>query len=206
MHLVVLVFISNQKVEVCKAESSFINIDVVGLDYKANNENSNSVSFDKSEAVSNKSIVDNPLSIDTQKKEEQDSKLQVFSSEPAENSDAECIKPEINQSNINVYPVRHDNVYSSYVGYVCSRINKVKYYPDSARKNNITGKVKLTFAVRDDGELVYVKLITSSGNTLLDNAAIESVKKASPFMRFPESIKQKEILFNLPITYNIKEK
>lgn len=202
----VLVFISSQKVEICKAESSFFNVDLVGLDYKVNSESGNSVNFDKSKAISNKSIVDNPLSIDTQKKEEQDSKLQVFGNEPVKNSDEECIKPEINQSNTNEYSIKHNDVYNFYIEYVCSRINKVKYYPESARKNNIAGKVKLTFAVRYDGELVYVKLITSSGNTLLDNAAIESVKNASPFIRFPDSIKQKEILFNLPIVYSIEEK
>lgn len=198
------------KVKICKAESQFINVGLIGLDYKASNSISNFASFDKNKAVSNitddKSIVDNQLSIDTQKNEERDSKLQVLISEPIKNSDTTHIKSEIDQSNTNEYFVEHGDVYSSYVWYVCSRINKVKYYPDSAIKKNITGKVNLTFTVRDDGQLIDIKLINSSGNTLLDNAAIESVKRASPFIRFPESIKQKEIFFNLPITYNIKLK
>lgn len=101
-----------------------------------------------------------------------------------------------------------DNIYkidSSYVAYVYSKIERAKYYPENAKENNITGKVKLTFTVKNNGELGYVKIMDSSKNELLDNAAITTIKNASPFKKFPESIKGKEMLFAIPIVYKIGE-
>ena len=45
-----------------------------------------------------------------------------------------------------------------------------------------------SFVVFPDGSSAGVRILSSSGSQVLDNAAVRSVKKASPFPRFPEKI------------------
>ena len=52
------------------------------------------------------------------------------------------------------------------------------------------GDVRLSVVVRADGSLEAVKLLKSSGNRALDNAAIATVRRAAPFPAFPASLRQ----------------
>lgn len=50
-------------------------------------------------------------------------------------------------------------------------------YPFAARRNGMEGKVVLRAHVLEDGHCAEVKLTTSSGHDLLDNSALETVKR-----------------------------
>lgn len=95
----------------------------------------------------------------------------------------------------------YGNSYKSYISYIALKIEKRKYYP--AKAKNIEGKVKVTFTVRKDGELANVKITESSGSEILDNAAVSTLRKAAPFKKFPDDLKQKEIVFNIPFIYKV---
>lgn len=60
------------------------------------------------------------------------------------------------------------------------KINAAKYYPPSARHRGIVGSPRVTFAINADGSIEWVKLASTCGETELDNAAIETVKRAVP--------------------------
>ncbi len=62
--------------------------------------------------------------------------------------------------------------------------NKV-VYPMSARKMGWQGKVVIKFIVCEDGRVINVEIIESSGFSLLDNNAIKSVRNAAPFPKPP---------------------
>ena len=77
------------------------------------------------------------------------------------------------------------------------RVNSFKEYPEFAKSRHIEGRVKVQFVLTEDGSMSNLKIIKSSRNKSLDNAAIEAIRKAAPFPRPPAS------LFSTPVTLSI---
>ncbi len=62
------------------------------------------------------------------------------------------------------------------------------HYPVQARAQGITGEVRLMVIVSDDGKIKAIRLLESSGSTILDEAAKQSVRQAAPFGKFTEDM------------------
>ena len=80
--------------------------------------------------------------------------------------------------------------------------NPAPLYPTNARDRGIEGKILLEVVVKEDGSALNVKLITSSGSSLLDESAIESVKNWQfiPAKKFGKFVQAKVIV---PIEFKI---
>ncbi len=63
---------------------------------------------------------------------------------------------------------------------IWKRINRNKYYPSMARRQGLEGKPKVTFVIDGDGSIARVHLAQSCGSSVLDNAAIETIRRAAP--------------------------
>lgn len=63
-----------------------------------------------------------------------------------------------------------------------------EHYPEEAMKQNIRGNLRLLVAINQDGSIHEIHLRESSGSTLLDQSAIDIVKKAAPFEPLPKEI------------------
>jgi len=87
----------------------------------------------------------------------------------------------------------------AYTDLVQRRIETVKQYPKRAQRRNEQGVVKIVFTIGNDGEVVSVNILTSSGSRLLDGAAIDAVKRASPFARPPNG----SMIIQLPIKFEL---
>lgn len=72
--------------------------------------------------------------------------------------------------------------------YVFDQIENHLTYPIQAQQLGMQGKVMTRFTISPSGRVSHIQLIHSSGFTLLDQAAINSIKKASPFLRAPHYI------------------
>jgi len=68
------------------------------------------------------------------------------------------------------------------------KIERSKFYPPDARRNKIEGKTKVEFSINKDGTLAFARIKESSGNKMLDEAALETLKRAQPLPYFEESI------------------
>ncbi|MEC4888639.1 MAG: TonB family protein [Nitrospira sp.] len=78
-----------------------------------------------------------------------------------------------------------------------------KHYPASLRTEGVQGKVVLVAILHDDGTLSDVKVSKSSGNTLLDQAAVSDVEKGPPIhLSRPLGRPQRPIKFS--ISYDLK--
>jgi len=64
-------------------------------------------------------------------------------------------------------------------------------YPESARTQNLSGRLTLSVRINHQGEIVLIDVDHSSGSALLDNAAKNIVKLAAPFMDFPAEMREK---------------
>ncbi|HEC1547085.1 TPA: energy transducer TonB [Campylobacter upsaliensis] len=79
-------------------------------------------------------------------------------------------------------------------------IQKAQIYPPIAQKKRMSGVVKVEFMWMSDKTLADLKIIQSSGYTLLDKSALESIRKAS--LNFPSY--ERNLKITLPISYEIK--
>jgi len=99
---------------------------------------------------------------------------------------------------------REKQVWEDYYRVISRRIEEQAVYPEEARQRKEEGLVYLSFVLSKDGHLEEVKVRISSGYERLDRAALESIKKASPFPAFPKQIKEKRLVLNIPISFEIK--
>lgn len=60
-------------------------------------------------------------------------------------------------------------------------IENVKTYPPLARKRGIEGTVYISFRISSQGEPQDLKILKSSGSSILDTATLDIVRKAAPF-------------------------
>lgn len=64
-----------------------------------------------------------------------------------------------------------------------------RYYPDAAKQQKLSGDVRLMVILNSQGGIRAIRLIESSGYDVLDEAARASVRRAMPFGRFTEEMK-----------------
>ncbi len=83
--------------------------------------------------------------------------------------------------------------------YIRDRITSSISYPHMARKMGWCGQVKIAFVVCEDGGVNDVRVVESSGFSLLDRNAVETVKNVAPF---PSPPIKAEI--QMAITYRLK--
>ena len=74
-------------------------------------------------------------------------------------------------------------------------------YPEEARRQKIYGSLVLTVSIRADGTVENVEINRSSGQKVLDAAAIRIVQLASPFAPFPEVMRKKVDILSITRTW-----
>jgi protein TonB len=63
-------------------------------------------------------------------------------------------------------------------------------YPDEAKRRKLYGDLILHVSVRADGSIENVRVVRSSGQKVLDDAAVRIVRLASPYAPFPPDIRK----------------
>ena len=83
---------------------------------------------------------------------------------------------------------------------VIAAVKKHKSYPNNARRMKHQGVVEVRFLLKTDGSIDELKITKSSGFELLDNGALENVKKASS--EFPKPKEARYLRF--PIAFTLR--
>lgn len=92
---------------------------------------------------------------------------------------------------------------SLYQELVRQRIEREKQYPLQARKRQEQGHVVLHFSISPRGELKDVRVVKSSRNQELDNAALDAVKRAAPYPPPPPSLGAKGLAMEITIAFEL---
>jgi len=79
-----------------------------------------------------------------------------------------------------------------------------KPYPTMLRTDGIQGKVTVAALLHDDGTLSHIRVAKSSGNSLLDQAAVEAVKNGPP-LTLSHPMERPSILVKIPIVYILND-
>lgn len=91
-----------------------------------------------------------------------------------------------------------------YQDMVKQKIEEARRYPLWAKKQGIEGVVFLNFIIFPDGSSHDVKIIRSSGSGILDEEAVETVKRAVPFPLIPKEISSSFVEMGVSIVFMLR--
>ena len=74
-------------------------------------------------------------------------------------------------------------------------------YPEAARSLQLYGSLLLTVSIRSDGSVENVEINRSSGQSVLDAAAVKIVEMSAPFAAFPPDIKRDTDVLHITRTW-----
>ncbi|MEX2128034.1 MAG: TonB family protein [Xanthobacteraceae bacterium] len=93
---------------------------------------------------------------------------------------------------------------SSYQAQVLAHLSRHRVYPPEARDRGATGVARVRFALTRDGRVMSASLVGGSGERVLDEAALDMVRRASPFPPFPSELTQSRMDFAAPIRFDLR--
>ncbi|MBU1044801.1 MAG: energy transducer TonB [Candidatus Omnitrophica bacterium] len=108
------------------------------------------------------------------------------------------LKPEISTEEINP-----EQAMLRYQDMIKQRIETFRKYPLRAQRNQTQGMVDLKFAVFANGATGSVRLVQSSGSGLLDEEALNTIHRASPFLPIPKEIAQNMITIHVALVFSL---
>ena len=92
----------------------------------------------------------------------------------------------------------------SYSSLLANAIAKFKQYPKIAQMRGWQGTVIADLEIDSKGSVISVKIKKSSSYEVLDNEALEMIKKASPFPPPPDNLRGKNFNVLVPISFKLE--
>jgi protein TonB len=74
-------------------------------------------------------------------------------------------------------------------------------YPEAARQFKLYGSMLVTVSIRADGSVEEIKIDRSSGNRILDAAAVRIVEMSAPFAPLPPDIRRDTDILHITRTW-----
>ncbi len=89
---------------------------------------------------------------------------------------------------------------SNYQSALFAHVLRYRFYPEEARADRLRGVVRVQFALSRDGRILSAWVQTGSGFPVLDEAALEALRRAQPLPAIPPELPgEMEVL--LPLDY-----
>lgn len=96
-------------------------------------------------------------------------------------------------------------IWHNYTKSLSAHFKKYKHYPEMARKQRLTGTVIVSIEIHSDGSIDDVQIAQSSGSAMLDQAALQSVRRASPAPSFPRGVQAESRKVTIPYRFQITD-
>jgi len=103
-----------------------------------------------------------------------------------------------------VVPVLDVQATQHYLAALAARIDRSKFYPRVARRLGEEGMAVVGFVIQRNGELTDIHIVESSGHQRLDEAAIKTLRRVTPFRRIPEAIDRERWPITVPIAFSLR--
>ena len=83
------------------------------------------------------------------------------------------------------------------------RIQQLMRYPAKARLNNWEGRVMVKIVIREDGHLHDLEIVKGSGHPILDEDALEMIRRACP-LKMKHALGRPQITITMPVVYELR--
>lgn len=83
-------------------------------------------------------------------------------------------------------------------------IARNRFYPPGARREDVTGVVTVAFTVQGDGRLGDIRVAKSSGSEVLDQAALETLRRLGSYKPIPAGTGRTRWPVRVPIVFNLR--
>lgn len=93
---------------------------------------------------------------------------------------------------------------NDYSSLLAAAIAKYKQYPKIAQMRGWQGLIIIELQLNPQGGLIYSQIKKSSGYDVLDQEALEMIKRASPFPQPPEALRTKNFTVLVPISFKLE--
>ena len=93
---------------------------------------------------------------------------------------------------------------SSYQAQVLAHLQRYKSYPAAAKSAGVRGIATVRFALSASGAVISASLARGSGASVLDQAAVAMVRRASPFPPIPSGLGRSRMDFSAPIRFDLR--
>lgn len=94
----------------------------------------------------------------------------------------------------------------SYLKQVLALIARHKRYPRDARRDGATGVVTVSFVILANGALQAPRVVESSGDGRLDQAALDMLRRSSPFPPIPRELETDRLKLTLPVEFSLHQR
>lgn len=116
----------------------------------------------------------------------------------------EIAKTQAPQKIANKPIVTDDKSKKQYQKQLANWIDQYKKYPKQAKRMRIEGEGILRILINRNGEVQHATLKQSTGNRLLDKAALKMAHKANPFPAMPKNDARQSLEFDVPIEFLLR--
>lgn len=99
--------------------------------------------------------------------------------------------------------IHSENLMKNFLDIIRKKIESKKKYPEAAKLAGIEGRSGIKLVILRNGRLESVDIIESSGNKILDEAAVQSVRDAEPFPPIPEETNQEKIEMSIYLVFKM---
>lgn len=96
------------------------------------------------------------------------------------------------------------NVINRYAAQLAAALRNRLRYPDAARRQGVSGVATIRFTMQRSGRIVSASLVRSTGNTILDEAALATAAPGTALPAAPDALPQQQLTFTVPLRFNIR--
>ena len=96
-----------------------------------------------------------------------------------------------------------DGIRVAYIGEVNALFQRERMYPRAAKRAGLEGRVVVEVVIDASGDIVGTRVLQSSGHSILDAAAVESVKDVSELPAPPKALGWKSRSMRIPFVYRL---
>jgi protein TonB len=96
------------------------------------------------------------------------------------------------------------DVEQTYLAELQRAIARYQHFPDEARRDRRSGVVAISFVVQADGRIQQVAIARSSGDPILDQAAMNALGQLGRFKPIPAEIGRHRWPIRVPIRFDLR--
>jgi protein TonB len=88
---------------------------------------------------------------------------------------------------------------------ISKEIKRYQKYPPLAQRRGWEGTAEVLLQIATDGKVTSITLGKSTGRSVLDEEALNMVRRASPLPQAPQNLRGRELMVTVPIVFKLQE-